>query len=1164
MTTLRNLSLCLAAGLGLSSLSTQGVTRRRFLLGGQVCAVLSWATVGLFMSMSAKAATFNLPNGVGTGACCNTITGSCTDGVMQADCSGPNQQWTGGATCASINCTAAVCGNGVVEPGEECDGAANAICIYGCEADCTCTTAPNDACVDKLIIADGVTLFDSTGATTDGSTTTCGQVHNDIWFNYFATCDGNLTIHTCGGGNFDTRIAVYDGCGCPPAAAPVGCNDDSGDLGQPDLCGGTSESALRVSVIPGQCYKIRVGEFAADSLSGADELNITCTPPECMTNAECDDALFCTGTESCDGNGSCVSSGDPCGMLDCDEAADSCIPLCRALISQNACTTATCSNPADDCQPRCLRYDPSNSQTFVIDCDCRGVNECYVVPSGIEPPVCAGHQCPPGKACHRTETQFIDDTGHIFYDVCCDCEEVCPLQVPPTPYFSCATLQSQDCVNGSTNDTCLLRSVAINSICSQTPIPPSVAECGCSKPGACGSLTIVPSYSSTGAPQYYLDLFSCPGDCFPPDMGFCQLFYKSNNSPPNSPFVPTGLVAATATQLVLGFGGLGTVKCDCAEPPPSLCPTPLPSLDICAPRQQTDCRDALTPDKCRPTRVLYNFLNLTAPPTALNCDCMFDNDCYVHLDAMNGPFCAGICTNGQPCRPTTEIVDQVHGYATLSCDCCELLNLVVDLTTGVDNDGDNNDDNWTVTAEPPPLSPLPRPATIVNPHPAWSTISGSQWISANYVGPNGCYTYEFCFCLNDDFKNPSLTGSMLADDNATVWLNNYFIATVTNPGFVTPTTIPQPVPTSYFKAGTNCIEVVVQNEFGVVTGFDLVGQVSATNGACCPGSGCISNGDCDDLNACTTNTCNTATSQCAFTSSVSSGQCCNPVTGVITPIDDGNECTQDSCDPITGAVTHDAAALDGMPCTDDGQSCTFDRCDNGVCTHVDITTVPCTTDQNCNNAAGCDQQTCGTTAPGFCDPSNFDGDSFPDCMDNCPTVANDQNDSDMDGAGDPCDGCPLDPNKIDPGQCGCGSTDPDSDGDTVADCIDNCPNDPNPNQADADGDGVGNACDPDFCPCLTATDCQSPACAVDNACNQVACTSGVCVYTSVEYGNVDGSANQTPDLDDILCVLDGFGDEGACPNGDLSPCAGDGGIDLDDILGVLDAFGGADPCGCIP
>ncbi len=47
-------------------------------------------------------------------------------------------------------------------------------------------------------------------------------------------------------------------------------------------------------------------------------------------------------------------------------------------------------------------------------------------------------------------------------------------------------------------------------------------------------------------------------------------------------------------------------------------------------------------------------------------------------------------------------------------------------------------------------------------------------------------------------------------------------------------------------------------------------------------------------------------------------------------------------------------------------------------------------------------------------------------------------DSDSDGVGIPCDSCPDDPGKTDPGSCGCGVPDTDLNGNGIPDCIDPC------------------------------------------------------------------------------------------------------------------------------
>lgn len=141
---------------------------------------------------------------------------------------------------------------------------------------------------------------------------------------------------------------------------------------------------------------------------------------------------------------------------------------------------------------------------------------------------------------------------------------------------------------------------------------------------------------------------------------------------------------------------------------------------------------------------------------------------------------------------------------------------------------------WQVISTPPSVpGVLPRPVSLVTPHPAWDqTVC---WMSAAPNGniglPSGTYVYEYCFCLDERFTNPSLNLCVKADDAASVYLNGVFIGNgiaFNAPGCGTVATADPWL----FRPGRNCIQIAVYNA-GAPTGASVSGVMLATNGRCC-------------------------------------------------------------------------------------------------------------------------------------------------------------------------------------------------------------------------------------------------------------------------------------------------------------------------------------------
>ncbi len=110
---------------------------------------------------------------------------------------------------------------------------------------------------------------------------------------------------------------------------------------------------------------------------------------------------------------------------------------------------------------------------------------------------------------------------------------------------------------------------------------------------------------------------------------------------------------------------------------------------------------------------------------------------------------------------------------------------------------------------------------------------------------------------------------------------------------------------------------------------------------------------------------------------------------------------------------------------------------------ADVQASMCSVTTTCTSDHECPWPACFPQALDLEPCADADADGMCDDYDNCPGAMNpDQADSDFDGAGDACD---------------CAGIDDDFDG--ICDDVDNCLWYTNPDQADSDGDGLGDVCD---------------------------------------------------------------------------------------------------------
>ncbi len=186
-----------------------------------------------------------------------------------------------------------------------------------------------------------------------------------------------------------TPTVQNSGCSGTPTSAPnvtASPGNNSISLSWGSVSGASSYEVFRAEGIFNCDFgKVRIGETTGTSLNDTDLQNgrdysyvvipkgsndacfgpasacDTAQPasaPACVVDADCDDALFCNGSETCNA-GTCVAGSNPCtGTETCDEVNDVCVPECvvdadcdDGLFCNGAetCNAGSCQAGSDPC-----------------------------------------------------------------------------------------------------------------------------------------------------------------------------------------------------------------------------------------------------------------------------------------------------------------------------------------------------------------------------------------------------------------------------------------------------------------------------------------------------------------------------------------------------------------------------------------------------------------------------------------------------------------------------------------------------------------------------------------------------------------------------------------------------------------------------------------------
>jgi hypothetical protein len=364
---------------------------------------------------------------------------------------------------------------------------------------------------------------------------------------------------------------------------------------------------------------------------------------------------------------------------------------------------------------------------------------------------------------------------------------------------------------------------------------------------------------------------------------------------------------------------------------------------------------------------------------------------------------------------------------------------------------------------------------------------------------------------------------------------------------------------------TGCHRVTLPNGTPCPDQNPCNGSESCLGGVCAPALP----PSCDDGNACTADTCDfvngcrnaplTNNTSCADTDVCNGAETCQAGTcqpGTTLPCDDGNACTTDSCNPLSGCAHAPIAGC--VTCTvvadcNDSNPCTTDACNAGACQNTNVTNgTPCLDGNLCNGTETCQAGACTAGTALDCDDGNA-------CtVDGCDATAGCQHPAALDGTPCPdttvCNGAET----CQAGTCTAGAPLACDDGNpcTTDSClpISGCQHPAVPNGTGcSDGDACNGA---ETCQAGSCTAGAPLACDDGNDCTLDSCDPvGGCQHPAV--------ANGTPCPDGTVCNGAETCQGGACSAGPPLAC-GDGDACTTDACNALSGCSNTPIPGCTP